>query len=79
MSTVTNTTDTAQILEFACRWHKFGGGPAEDILVGFGVSEHVFFRRVISALDSSAAHDIDDATRQSVLTVAQQRIDKPSR
>lgn len=27
MSTVTNTTDTAQILEFACRWHKFGGGP----------------------------------------------------
>src|SRR6476659_9798758 len=31
------------MIEFIQLWHRFGGGPARDIFVEFGLAEHEFF------------------------------------
>ena len=39
------------ILEFAYRWHRFGGGSAGDIFIEFGLTEQQYFGRLRRLLD----------------------------
>jgi hypothetical protein len=49
-------TEEQRILDFAARWHRFGGGTAEDIFVMFGIDEREFAVRVLGILDALEAH-----------------------
>jgi hypothetical protein len=40
------------MIEFIRRWHRFGGGSAQDIFAEFGLAEHEFFRRTLEILQS---------------------------
>lgn len=42
------------MVDFALRWLPYGGGPAEDIIVGFGLSPREFFARLDSLLRGPA-------------------------
>ncbi|WP_139765951.1 hypothetical protein [Gordonia sp. i37] len=49
----TDRPETQLLLDFAARWHRFGGGSAEDIFVTFGVDRATFGRRVLAVLDTT--------------------------
>ncbi|TQR84316.1 hypothetical protein D8S82_22480 [Mycobacterium hodleri] len=42
------------MLEFVRRWHRFGGGSAQDIFVEFGLNEQEFFSRVLHLVGAAA-------------------------
>lgn len=64
---------THLMLEFACSWRRFGGGPAEEIMVGFGLTAPEFFRRVERVL-RSGRHNLDNVTAAELLTVCRRRL-----
>jgi hypothetical protein len=45
------------MLEFVRRWHRFGGGSAQDIFVEFGLNEQEYFSRVLKLVGESAPDD----------------------
>ena len=47
--------DSDEILTFALTWRHLGGGPAEDIMLTFGLSPADYFRRLQTHLDDGAA------------------------
>jgi len=60
------------ILDFAQLWHQYGGGDAEDIMVTFGVSEEVFYSRVLWLI-TSVPTDLDPAIAASIKAVSEKR------
>lgn len=32
--------DAAKVIDFAVRWHPYGGGPAIEIMASFGMARH---------------------------------------
>lgn len=58
-------SDDTRMLEFAKRWHPYGGGSGEDIRVGFGLSVVEFYRRVAALLGGDTlptgldAHEVE--------------------
>ncbi len=61
-----------ELVAFATRWHTFGGGEADDIMVTFGLTERDYFTRLLEAL---ATADLDTATRAAITEVARRRLD----
>jgi hypothetical protein len=57
-----NIVDTA-ILEFACRWLPYGGPPADEIWVGFGMTMPRYEQRLAKILDSGAAREVPTDVR----------------
>ncbi|MEU9823065.1 hypothetical protein ACIGG9_29585 [Pseudonocardia alni] len=43
----------ADLVGFARRWFRYGGGPAEEIVARFGVPPRVYFRELLDTLDRS--------------------------
>ncbi|WP_128645602.1 hypothetical protein [Rhodococcus sp. BS-15] len=57
--------DPADLVEFAVRWHPYGGADASEVLVCFGISLHTYGERLSAALAGSAhgivmAHQLHD-------------------
>ncbi|MBQ9053036.1 MAG: DUF3263 domain-containing protein [Rhodococcus sp.] len=44
------------MLDFACQWSPYGGAPAGEIWVEFGMTPDRFYEHVQRILDSPAAH-----------------------
>lgn len=71
---MTNSDNTTQLmLDFACSWRRFGGGPDEDIMVRFGLSAPEFFRRV-ERMVQSGQHRLDAETADELLKVCRRRL-----
>ena len=71
--TAPNNLDSA-ILTFARSWYGYGGGSAEDIYVEFGLHPKTYFERLKALLDSPAAADIDESTRERIRAVCARRL-----
>nr|WP_083849776.1 hypothetical protein [Rhodococcus sp. JVH1] len=46
-------TETEHLIEFASRWAPFGGAPAQEILVNFGMTTHRFIERLWQVIPES--------------------------
>ncbi|WP_163888781.1 hypothetical protein [Mycolicibacterium hippocampi] len=68
------------MIEFVTRWHLYGGGPASEIFVDFGISEREFFARTLRLLatDYTASH-VDAATAGRLREVCRRRLKTPDR
>ncbi|SUE28841.1 Uncharacterised protein [Nocardia farcinica] len=44
------SADDGEILEFARIWHPYGGPPAGEILIRFGIGPADFHRRVLKVM-----------------------------
>ena len=78
MTTTSHTTvevgpEQYRMLDFALRWVDFGGGPAEDIFVEFGVSDKVFYQRVGSLISQRRVLE-SDSLRENLLQVCRGRV-----
>ncbi|WP_160097163.1 DUF3263 domain-containing protein [Rhodococcus sp. T7] len=56
----------AAILKLACRWLPYGGPPAEEILIGFGMSPLRYEQRLLELLDSVASRSLSVAERTTL-------------
>ncbi|WP_328810652.1 DUF3263 domain-containing protein [Rhodococcus sp. NBC_00294] len=54
--------NSREMIEFACRWLPYGGGPDEEILVTFGMPAYQFYDRLARILDG------DDPSVTEMLT-----------
>lgn len=64
-----------RILCFATRWMPYGGGQAEDIMVTFGVTPDIYFRRLSALLtDADTLGDLDSQTIDGLLDVCHRRL-----
>ncbi|AZG47606.1 DUF3263 domain-containing protein [Gordonia insulae] len=70
--TVIATTES-EVLDFATRWARYGGGPPAEIRERFGMTDREFFRQVLDILDESA-RDLDPAQIHRLRHVARQRL-----
>jgi hypothetical protein len=61
----------SELVAFATRWHAYGGGEADDIMVTFGLTERDYFTRLLEALTTA---DLDTATRAAITEVARRRL-----
>jgi hypothetical protein len=61
------------MLEFACSWRRFGGGPDEDIMVRFGLTPPEYFRRLESIV-KAGHHNLDEQTATELLKVCRRRL-----
>ncbi|MBJ8347177.1 hypothetical protein JGU72_21105 [Antrihabitans sp. YC2-6] len=61
------------MIDFACSWRRFGGGPDEDILVRFGLTAHEFFGRLERILQADQ-HRLDEQTANELLKVCRRRL-----
>ncbi|WP_099383126.1 hypothetical protein [Williamsia muralis] len=76
MSVSRLSVDQLRIVDFAVRWHRYGGGGAEDIFVDFGLSESDYFIRLETLLSArSLATGLDSKTIADMRDVCRQRID----
>lgn len=63
------------MLEFAVRWHPYGGGEAGDILVEFGLSGRDFFTRLSTLLSTrSLAAGLDPDTLAALRATCRRRL-----
>ncbi|OLT35054.1 hypothetical protein BJF84_15900 [Rhodococcus sp. CUA-806] len=63
-----------RMVDFVVRWLPYGGGPAEDIVVGFGISPREFFTRLDVLLRGPACpQHLDRATVAALLTICSRR------
>lgn len=53
------------MLDFASRWHRFGGGSAEDIFVTFGIDRATFASRVMKLLEAPGSR-LDPVQAESI-------------
>ncbi|RRQ25292.1 hypothetical protein DK926_24250 [Rhodococcus sp. Eu-32] len=64
-----------RIIDFALRWLPYGGGPAEDIVVGFGISPREFFARLDTLLRGPARPPhLDRAAVAALLRMCSRRL-----
>ncbi|OAK53854.1 hypothetical protein A3K89_21880 [Rhodococcoides kyotonense] len=63
------------MVDFALRWLPYGGGHAEDIIVGFGLSPREFFTRLDAALRGPACPPhLDPRAVAALLEVSSRRL-----
>jgi len=75
MRTSTNVNDGAvSLVDYALRWHRFGGGPAADIDRTFAVAPSLFFREVERTLVDDADRDLPAGLVLDMLRVCRLRI-----
>ena len=66
--------DQERILAFATRWLPYGGGTAEDIMVTFGTTSDIYFRRLQALLeDTERPVDLDRNTTAALLRMCRRR------
>lgn len=70
-------TDADRILDFAARWHRFGGGSPEDIFITFGIDKATYAARVLAIVDD-AHNRIDTALAQSIRNAYTRRSPRPA-
>ncbi|WP_396922438.1 hypothetical protein [Mycolicibacterium sp.] len=69
------TLSSARWSNFVRRWHLYGGGPAAQIFVEFGISESEFFTRTLQLLGSDyIASRIDAGTMGRLRDVCELRL-----
>ncbi len=56
------TRDDKAMLAFATKWSRFGGGD-EYILLEFGITPVVFYKRLLTMVTPTLINDVDFATR----------------
>lgn len=61
------------MIDFARRWHYFGGGTREEIFVNFGVTPSIFYKRLTRVLHTSQ-HSLDTETRTNLLRLSEKRL-----
>ncbi len=67
--------ETKRMIDFATRWMPYGGGPAEDILVGFGISPTEYFTRLAAVLrEPDTESTLDRDTMSALLEVCRRRL-----
>lgn len=66
----------SRILEIARRWLPYGGAPAEEILVEFGITERRFDQHVARILNSEFASHLSPADR---VALSNQLLDRDTR
>jgi hypothetical protein len=66
--------DERNMLEFIRRWHRFGGGPARDIYLQFGLAEHEFFGRTLELLQTGLFAETTDETVEYIRKVCRWRV-----
>jgi hypothetical protein len=73
--TTRNPLERERILSFATIWLPYGGGPAEDIWVKFGLTVDAYYRRLGSILtDSEHPCGLDPGTVAALLELCRRRI-----
>lgn len=64
-----------RMLTFARRWLPYGGGPAEDIMVDFGIAPSAYFARLKDLLDDpDLSVELDPATKGALREVCRRRL-----
>jgi hypothetical protein len=64
-----------RMVNFALRWLPYGGGPAEDIIVEFGLSSREFFTRLDAVLRGPACPSrLDSNAVAALLEVCRRRL-----
>lgn len=69
----TNDRFERAMLEFALRWHPYGGGSNRLIFEEFGLDPRQYFGRLARILDSDRSV-APAATRQSIRTICHHRL-----
>lgn len=69
-------TDADRILDFAARWHRFGGGSPEDIFITFGIDKATYAARVLAIVNSDSR--IDTELAQSIRHAYTRRSPRPA-
>ncbi|MFW0786448.1 DUF3263 domain-containing protein [Gordonia sp. CPCC 206044] len=68
-----HTVSDSEVLDFALRWSRYGGGPTHEIRERFGMSDREFFFRVLDILDR-APRNVGAGTAERLRHVAHQRL-----
>ncbi|NMN93998.1 hypothetical protein [Antrihabitans stalactiti] len=69
-----NPENTSRLmLDFACSWRRFGGGPDEDIMVRFGLTAPEYFSR-LEGIVKAGHHNLDEQTATEILKVCRRRL-----
>ncbi|WP_433502647.1 hypothetical protein ACQP04_23075 [Pseudonocardia halophobica] len=66
--------DTDEVLDFARRWFRYGGGPAIEIMAGLGLTQLQFFTALLEALDTDPPADLGEQVIGEMRRVARHRI-----
>ncbi|WP_158306516.1 DUF3263 domain-containing protein [Rhodococcus opacus] len=64
---------TAAILEFACRWLPYGGPPADEIWIGFGMTAPRYEQRLAKILDTAAGREVPPDIRDRLCAQLSER------
>lgn len=68
-------SESHRVIAHATQWLPFGGPSAEDILVTFGVTPSIYFRRLRDVLTSVGDTFVpDDSTRNALVELCVRRI-----
>ncbi len=66
--------DSDEILAFALTWRHWGGGPAEDIMLTFGLPPAEYFPRLQTHLDDGAAATLPPEIVRHLTTICDTRL-----
>lgn len=70
-----DSREAARMIDFATRWMPYGGGPAEDIVVGFGISPAQFFTRLQELLQGpNRPIELDRVATGALLQICKRRL-----
>lgn len=73
--TFRDALERERMLVFAIRWLPYDGGPAEDIMVNFGIAPRTYFSRLIDLLtDPDRPVELDWATSVALREVCRRRL-----
>lgn len=62
------------IMAFALKWRHWGGGPAGDIFIEFGLTPVQYFRRLEAFLNAGAANHLPADIAQQLRTICRGRL-----
>ncbi|MBW4818409.1 hypothetical protein [Rhodococcus qingshengii] len=68
-----NTRDDDFMVQFFRRWSAFGGGPAEDIMVNFGISKREYEDRLYDLACSNRIRRYPPEVKDLILTFCSSR------
>lgn len=68
-----STREDDFMVQFFRRWSAFGGGPAEDIMVNFGISKHEYEDRLYDLACSNRIRRYPSEVKDLILTFCSSR------
>ena len=72
---VPDVRERERMVAFALRWMPYGGGPAEEILVDFGIAPRTYFTRLHELLtDSASPVELEQTRIDALLEVCRRRL-----